>query len=89
MCSSLSRVLTLRVAIFSQLTLFQRLFLTQIFLAPLHEAVVDQSRLLGHGHFGDWGHGSVVLCMLVLLSYPSTLASVVRKGRSRPSNHYK
>ena len=52
MCSSLRRVMTLYIAIFSLLTLFRRLFLTLRFLAPPARVVlVDQSCLLGHRLF--------------------------------------
>ena len=63
MCSPLSRVVMLYVAIFSLLTIFRRFFLTHRFLArPARKLQVEQSRLLGHELFRcRWGLGSMAL----------------------------
>ena len=77
-CSSLSNVLTLYVAIFSRSPFVWWFFLTQIFLAPPVCSLggpepppsSQTSMLLGTG-----GLGLFVLCMLVFMAYPSTLAN--------------
>ena len=53
-------------------------FLTQRFLAPLYVVSADPNHLLGHRHQCCWGLGGLglfVLCMLVFMAYPSTLAN--------------
>ena len=77
-CSSFSNVLTLYVAIFSRSPLVWWFFLTQRFLAPPVCSLggpeppprPQTSMLLGTG-----GLGLFVLCMLVFMTYPSTLAN--------------
>ena len=77
-CSPFSNALTLYVAIFSRSPLVWWLFLTQRFLAPPICSLggpeptprSHTSMLLGTG-----GLGLFVLCMLVLMAYPSTLAN--------------
>ena len=77
-CSSFRNVLTLYVAIFSRSPLVWCFFLTQRFLAPPVCSLggpeppprSQTSMLLGTG-----GLGLFVLCMLVFMSYPSTLAN--------------
>ena len=81
-CSSFSNVLTLYVAIFSRSPLVLWFFLTQIFLAPPVCSFggpeppprSQTSMLLGTG-----GLGLFVLCMLVFMAYPSTLAKEGRR----------
>ena len=76
-CSSFSNVLTLCVAIFSRSPLVWWFLLTQIFLAPPVCSLggpepppkPQTSMLLGTG-----GLDLFVLCMLVFMAYPSTLA---------------
>ena len=78
-CSSFSNVLNyMYVAIFSRSPLVWWFFLTQIFLAPPVCSLggpeppprPQTSMLLGTG-----GLGLFVLCMLVFMAYPSTLAN--------------
>ena len=77
-CSSFSNVLTLYVAIFSRSPLVWWFVLTQRFLAPPVCSLGGPepppwsqiSMLLGTG-----GLGLFVLCMLVFMAYPSTLAN--------------
>ena len=76
-CSSFSNVLTLYVAIFSRYPLVWWLFLTQRFLAPPvcslggpEPLPMSQTSML----LGTGGLGLFVLCMLVFMAYPSTLA---------------
>ena len=77
-CSSFSNILTLYVAIFSRSPRVWWFFLTQRFLAPPVCSLggpelpptSQTSMLLGTG-----GLGLFVLCMLVFMAYPSTLAN--------------
>ena len=77
-CSSFSNVLTLYVAIFSRSPLVWWFFLTQRFLAspvcslggPEPHPRSHTSMMLGTG-----GLGLFVLCMLIFMAYPSTLAN--------------
>ena len=77
-CSSFSNVLTLYVAIFSRAHIVWWVFLTQRLLAPPACSLggpeprprPHTSMLLGTG-----GIGLFVLCMLVFMAYPSTLAN--------------
>ena len=79
-CSSFSNVLTLYVEIFSRSPLVWCFFLTQRFLAPPVCSLggpeppprSQTSMLLGTG-----GLGLFVLCMLVFMACPSTLANAV------------
>ena len=85
-CSSFSNVVTLYVAIFSRSPLVWWFFLTQRFLAPPACSLVgpeppprsQTSMLLGTG-----GLGLFVLCMLVFMAYPSTLANAGWKKVSK------
>ena len=77
-CSSFSNVLTLYVAIFNRSPLVWWFFLTQIFLAPPVCSLggakphprSQTSMLLGTGYLGLF-----LLCMVVFMAYPSTLAN--------------
>ena len=77
-CSSFSSVLTLYVAIFSRSPLVWWFFFTQIFLAPPVCSLCgpepsprsQTSMLVGTG-----GLDLFVLCMLVFMAFPSTLAN--------------
>ena len=77
-CSSFSNVLTLYVAIFSRSPLVWWFFLTQIFLAPPVCSLGGPEpppRSQTYMLLGTGGLVLFVLCMLVWMAYPSTLAN--------------